>query len=85
MQQAKTGTNKAKATSPRSIEKSSFRELFSNWDIGYYGAAIIVYFLLGIAFKDKVLNIGIGPLFFIVWIWVAPPAFEWIRKRIGNR
>lgn len=65
----------------KKLHEKSFRELFTRDELALYGTAIIVYILLGLAFRDKVLNVGIGPLFFIVWIWVVPPAAERLRKR----
>ncbi len=72
-------------TGPKETSKKSFGELFSRQEIGYYGSAIIVYFLLGVIFRDRVLNIGVGPLFFIVWIWIVPPLWERLRSNFSER
>ncbi len=85
MEQTKVESRAPVRTGPKPINKSSFRELYPSWDIGYYAAAAIVYFLLGLAFRDKVLNIGVGPLFFVVWIWIAPPVWQWVMKRVNGR
>lgn len=76
MEQTRLASPETQASTRDGINKRRFWELYSRREIAYYGLAVLVYFVLGITLKDKVLNIGIGPLFFIAWIWVIPPAWE---------
>ena len=73
------------ARASRPISKRSFMELYSVEDLALYGVAAIVYIILGLTFRDKVLNIGVGPLYFIVWAWLVPPAWSRVRGWWSNR
>lgn len=85
MQRSEPAARETRPATRREIKDRGFRELFSAHDIGYYGASIIVYLVLGLIFRDKVLNIGIGPLFFVAWIWVVPPLWERARRWWSSR
>ena len=73
-----------KSTTP-GLRKKSFSELFTVEELLLYGAAMVVYIVLGLLFKDKVLNVGVGPIFFVLWIWIVPPLFRRIRERLSGR
>lgn len=78
MTQSKLTTHGAKAATAR---KKSFRELFAKDELAYYAVAALVYIALGVLLTDIVLNFVVGPLFFIGWMWIVPPAWQRWRSR----
>lgn len=67
---------------PGSIQKKPFRELFSRDELWYYGIAAVAYVILGVIFKNTVLNCSVGPLFIVLWMWWVPPLVEkWMERQ----
>ena len=86
MEQARPAAVRAeKPAEKKKVREKGFRELFTSEELLYYGIAMVVYIVLGLLFKDKVLNVGVGPLFFVVWIWIVPPLFKRIRERLSSQ
>lgn len=84
MEQARRSVQSTQSNSSPQTKEKSFKELFTTEELLYYGAAMVVYIVLGLIFKDKVLNVGVGPLFFVVWIWIVPPLFKRVRQRLSG-
>ena len=61
--------------------KKPFRKLFSRDELWHYGIAAVFYIALGVLFKSAVLNVAVGPLFIVVWMWCIPPLIEKWRGR----
>lgn len=78
---AQTQQQTVHVAKPAKVRKKSFRELFAKDELVYYGVAMLVYIALGVLLTDIVLNFVVGPLFFIGWIWVVPPAWQRWRRR----
>ena len=56
----------------KTTKKKSFRQLFSREELWYYGIAALIYIGLGVLVQNWVLNLGIGILFIVAWMWIAP-------------
>jgi len=65
----------------KEIKKKSFRQLFSQAELWYYGIAALVYIGLGVLLQNWVLNLAVGILFIIAWMWIAPPLLAKLRSK----
>jgi len=74
-------TRSADTGTTKEIKKKSFRQLFSREELWFYGIAALVYIGLGVLFQNWVLNLAIGILFIIAWIWIAPPLLAKLRSK----
>ncbi len=63
------------------FKKKSFRQLFNREELWYYGIAGLIYIGLGLLVQNWVLNLGIGILFILVWMWITPLIVAKLRAK----
>ena len=85
MAQAKAQGSRREAKAESKLHDKSFRDLFGKEELIHYGVAVVVYILLGLWLRDKILNVGVGPLYFIAWMWIVPPLVDRLRGRGNER